>query len=118
MMKDLYPSKLQQAVNALLTRSATTPPKLRQAAKAYAAKLGGATSEPAEVPADLEPYLKKVALYAYKTTDADVGRLHEAGYSEDQIFELTLSAALGAGLVRLERGLAALEGEPHALENS
>ncbi len=52
-----------------------------------------------------------VARHAYKTTDAHVAALKQAGYSEDAIFELTLSAALGAGMARLERGLAALKGE-------
>ena len=111
MLQELYSSKLQQVVKALLTTSAVTAPELRQTTEAYAAKLGGAGREPAEVPADLEAYLTKVALYAYKTTDDDFDRLTEAGYSEDEIFELTLCAALGAGLARLERGLTALKGE-------
>jgi alkylhydroperoxidase family enzyme len=49
-----------------------------------------------------------VAKHAYKVTDADVEALRHAGYSEDAIFEITLSAALGAGLARLERGIEAL----------
>ena len=51
-----------------------------------------------------------MALHAYRTTDQDIVALRTAGYSEDAIFEITLSAALGAGLARLERGLAALKG--------
>jgi hypothetical protein len=54
--------------------------------------------------------VKKVAKYAYDVTDKDVTALREAGYSDDQIFEATVSAALGAGLVRLEWGLSALRG--------
>jgi alkylhydroperoxidase family enzyme len=57
-----------------------------------------------------------VALHAYKTTDADIEKLLQAGYSEDAIFEITLSAALGAGRARLERGLAALKGEKDEAE--
>jgi alkylhydroperoxidase/carboxymuconolactone decarboxylase family protein YurZ len=49
----------------------------------------------------------KVTLRKY--TDEDIAGLHQAGYSEDEIFEITLSAALGAGLARLERGFAALK---------
>jgi alkylhydroperoxidase family enzyme len=60
------------------------------------------------VPEELTRYVDKVAKHAYKVTDADVEALHLAGYSEDAIFEITLSAALGAGLARLERGLEAL----------
>jgi alkylhydroperoxidase family enzyme len=53
-------------------------------------------------------YLEKVRLHAYRVTDADVQSLKDAGYSEDQIFEHTVSAAVAAGLARLEAGLAAL----------
>ena len=37
--------------------------------------------------------------------DEDVEALRQAGYSEDQIFELTVSAALGAGFRRLKSAL-------------
>jgi hypothetical protein len=40
-----------------------------------------------------------------------VAALRRAGYSEDAIFETAISAAIGGGLARLERGLAALEGD-------
>jgi alkylhydroperoxidase family enzyme len=60
------------------------------------------------VPEELIRYVDKVTKHAYKVTDADVEALRHAGYSEDAIFEITLSAALGAGLARLERGLEAL----------
>jgi alkylhydroperoxidase family enzyme len=58
----------------------------------------------------LGPYVQKVAHHAYKVTDEDITALHQGGYSDDQIFEVTVSAALGAGLVRLESGLAILRG--------
>ncbi len=53
-------------------------------------------------------YLEKVRLHAYKVTDGDVKALEDAGFSEDQIFEHTVSAAVAAGLERLEAGLGAL----------
>jgi len=37
--------------------------------------------------------------------------------SEDALFELTLSAALGAGMARLEPGLKALQGGEDATQN-
>ena len=58
---------------------------------------------------ELVSYVKKIALHAYKTTDEDIEVLLKAGYSEDAIFEITLSGALGAGMARLERGLAVLK---------
>ena len=41
-------------------------------------------------------------------TDADVEALKAAGHSEDEIFEQTVSAAVGAGLSRLDAGLEAM----------
>ena len=61
-----------------------------------------------EAPAELAAYLEKVRRHAYKVTDADVARLKEAGFSEDVIFEETVSAAVAAGLYRLDAGLGTL----------
>ena len=61
-----------------------------------------------EIPAMLHTYVQKVTRHAYKVTDEDVGALKQAGYSEDAIFEITGAAALGASILRLERGLIAL----------
>jgi alkylhydroperoxidase family enzyme len=110
-MSTIYPSKIQTAVNALLTKSATSTPALRQAVEAYAAGLGGSVRPEQELPAELISYVQKVALYAYKVTDQDVQKLRERGYSEDMIFEITLCASLGASLARLECGLQALKGD-------
>ncbi len=108
-MKDTYPPKVQRAVDALLTNPAVCTPTLRQAVEAYAARLGGGERQASEIPADLVDYVRQVTLYAYKTTDEDIRRLKEAGYSEDAIFEITLCASMGAGLARLERGLDVLK---------
>jgi len=51
-----------------------------------------------------------VARHAYKVTDEDLAGLLRAGNTEDALFEVTVAAALGAALGRLERGLAALRG--------
>ena len=61
-----------------------------------------------EAPAELAPYLDKVRRNAYKVTDEDIEALKDAGYSEDVIFEQTVSVAVAAGLERLEAGLAVL----------
>jgi hypothetical protein len=70
----------------------------------------GAAAEGTDVPEALRGYLDKVARHAFKVTDEDVEALRGAGYSEDQIFEATVSCALGAGLRRLEAGLGAIDG--------
>jgi alkylhydroperoxidase family enzyme len=59
-------------------------------------------------PAEFESYLDKVRRHAYKVTDADVQALKDAGYSDDEIFEQTVAAAVASGLHRLDRGLACL----------
>jgi hypothetical protein len=61
-----------------------------------------------QIPEPLAVYAEKVARYAYRVTDDDVRKLQAAGYSEDQIFEATLSLALGAAQRRLQAGLGPL----------
>jgi alkylhydroperoxidase family enzyme len=59
-------------------------------------------------PPGFAAYLDKVRNEAYKVTDADVQALKDAGFSDDEIFEQTVAAAVAAGLHRLEQGLACL----------
>ena len=119
-MNDRHTESMQRMVDAILTTPGDTKTALRRAIEARAAAYGGRPGQEkaseVEVPANLTTYVDKVALHAYKTTDADIEKLLQAGYSEDAIFEITLSAALGAGRARLERGLAALKGEKDEAE--
>jgi hypothetical protein len=55
-------------------------------------------------PAGMESYLEKVRRAAYLVTDEDVDELR-AAFSEDEIFEQTVSAAVSEGLVRLDAAL-------------
>lgn len=110
-MRSLYPAKVQQAVDSLLTSPAISAPALRRAVEGHAARLSGGDREAQEIPAELADYVNKVTLHAYEVTDQDVQRLQAAGYSEDSIFEITLCASVGAGLARLESGLRALKGD-------
>ena len=59
-------------------------------------------------PPDFAPYLEKVRRNAYKVTDEDIQALKDAGYSEDVIFEQTVSVAVAGGLERLDAGLGVL----------
>ena len=61
------------------------------------------------MPEDLATYVTKVINNAYKVIDSDVVALKQAGYSEDEIFEITIAAALGAGYRRFEAGRKAME---------
>lgn len=60
------------------------------------------------IPSWLTPYVLKVALHAYRIEDDDLAGLKREGRSEDQIFEATVAAAVGAALLRLDKGMAAL----------
>lgn len=94
------------------TRGAATDPSLRMAVEARAASFGGRPGPRVEVPQALTTFVDRIAQHAWRVTDDDVRALRQAGYSEQAIFEITASAAVGAGLARLERGLAALRGTP------
>jgi alkylhydroperoxidase family enzyme len=103
-MKDLQ--ALADAVrSSILETPGDTDPALRRAVKARAA------AEPGDpLPAELVPLVDKIARHAYRVTGEDLAAVQQAGYSEDALFEVVLSAALGASRRRLERGLAALRG--------
>jgi alkylhydroperoxidase family enzyme len=70
------------------------------------AKLREAAKPDRPAPQEFAAYLAKVRNHSYKVTDDDVQALKDAGYSDDEIFEQTVSAAVAAGLHRLDRGLA------------
>ena len=72
------------------------------------ARLREAAQPNRSAPEAMQDYLAKVRMHAYKVTDRDVDTLKTAGFSEDDIFEHTLSAAVAAGLERLDAGLATL----------
>ncbi len=60
-----------------------------------------ASSTPA--PAEMDAYLEKVRDRAYTVVDRDIDELKAAGFSEDAIFEQTVSVAIAEGLRRLDR---------------
>jgi|SRR5439155_6686883 len=96
---DPHAAHTQRLVEAVLEGPGTLDPSIRRAA-----------AEGADVPEAFRSYLDKVARHAYKVTDEDVRSLRDAGCSEDQIFEATVSCALGTFLRRLEVGLGAIDG--------
>jgi alkylhydroperoxidase family enzyme len=72
------------------------------------ARLRAAAEPKRAAPAELDGYLEKVRLHAYKVTDGDVEELKGAGLTEDEIFEHTVSVAVAAGLERLDAALGTL----------
>jgi hypothetical protein len=67
-----------------------------------------AAAEGKGVPADLQTLVDKIHRHAYKVADEDIARA-QAKYGDDQMFEIVVSAALGASRQRLMAGLEALE---------
>ena len=63
------------------------------------------------VPATLAKYVGKVRDHAYKVIEADVAGMRMAGFSDDEVFELTVATALGVGLFRLDAVVRAIEQE-------
>jgi alkylhydroperoxidase family enzyme len=106
-----YADLAENQRRAVLESQGETDPALRRALFARSAALsGGPAAGVEEIPADLRQYVDAIALHAHRITDEDVQSLCEAGYSEDAIFEVSIAAAVGGGLARLERGLAVLRG--------
>lgn len=94
-----YTDVVTRTTHAVLESSGVTQPRHRWAA--FHRRLD-------DLPAELRAYADKVARHAYRITDEDVEALKRAGHSEDAIFEITAAAALGAAIMRLERGLIVL----------
>ena len=97
MRYDDFRNRLRAAV---LDTPGETPASLRRAAM-----------QRGTLPGPLAAYVDKVARHAHKVTDTDVAGLQRAGHSDDALFEITVAAALGAALHRLDKGMAALRGE-------
>ena len=57
---------------------------------------------------DLQPLVEKIHRHAYRVTDDEIAAL-QAKYGDDRLFELIVSAAVGASRQRLMAGLRALE---------
>jgi hypothetical protein len=111
-LQQRYSDLVRVLRDSVLGAAGDTDAAVRRSVAAYAATHGAAGGSGAEaVPDALRTYVDKVGRFAYRVTNEDVEALKHAGYSEDAIFEVTVSAAVGAGLHRLERGLTALRGE-------
>ena len=99
-LEDPYRGGMQRLKHAVLAGSGFLESHVRQVAAAAG-----------DLPGSLGHYVQKVAHNANDVTDDDIVWLRTEGYTEDQIFEATVSAALGAGLLRLKSGLQALQVE-------
>jgi hypothetical protein len=96
-MTDPHAALRHAALSSVLDGPAHTDAELRNAA----ARNSG-------LPADLQYLVAKVHAHAYRVTNEDVARAQKV-YGDDKLFEVIVSAAMGASRQRLEAGLAALE---------
>ncbi|MDI9947624.1 hypothetical protein ACNJ7E_28110 [Rhodococcus sp. NM-2] len=83
--------------HSVLHRPATTAPALRLAA---------ASGDP--LPEPWQAYAAAVRDASYTITDSDIDKLLAAGPNEDQVFEVTVAAAVGAALESFDAGMSAL----------
>lgn len=87
--------------HAVFDASAVTAPASRRAAAT-----GEGLAEP------WRSYTALVRDASHRITDADIARLTDAGHREDEVFELTVAAAVGAALRSFDAGRRALENDP------
>jgi hypothetical protein len=94
---DPHATLRDNVLESVLQGSGESDPSIRRAA-----------ADGVGVPGDLEALVEKIHKHAYRVTDDDVARLQRA-YGDDKLFEIIVSAALGASRKRLLAGLAALD---------
>ena len=97
MIDDPHASLRHSVLQRVLLDAGETDPALRNAA-----------ANGSGVPADLQSLIDKIHRHAYKVTDEDIASA-QAKYGDDKMFEIVVSAALGASRKRLVAGLKALE---------
>ena len=97
MTPDPHAALRDRVLNGVLNGAGESDPAIRNA-----------VAERSNVPAELQSLVEKIHRHAYKVTDEDIATL-QAKYGDDRMFELVVSAALGASRERLNAGLAALE---------
>ena len=92
------------AVEALRRAVFESPGSTEPVVRAAAGTAGG------ELPSVVASYATLVRDQSYRITDTDLARLSAAGLSDDDIFEVTVAAAVGAALRRLDAGIRAVRG--------
>jgi hypothetical protein len=96
-MNDPHAALRDRALASVLDGPAYTDARLRNAA-----------ARNAELPNDLQYLVAKVHAHAYRVTNEDVA-LAQKVYGDDRLFEIVVSAAMGASRQRLDAGMRALE---------
>lgn len=95
-ISDPHATLRDRVLNRVLLGAGETDPNLRQAV----ARGHG-------LPPGLQKLIDKIQSHAYKVTDEDIAAA-QASYGDDKMFEIVVSAALGASNQRLQAALKAL----------
>ena len=75
---------------------------------ATSADMRRGAAERTDAPERFAAYVDTIHDHAYQVSDRTVSDLRAAGASQDEVFEITVSAAFGAARERLEAGLEAV----------
>ena len=97
MITDPHANLRDHVLKSVLAGPGETDPAIRNA-----------VADGENVAAELHALVDKIHRHAYKVTDEDIKRL-QAKYGDDQMFEIVVSAALGASRNRLLAGMKALD---------
>jgi hypothetical protein len=89
--------------SAVLGSGASTPEPLRAAILARAGVSVGSLAAPPPMPSEVAAFVEVVATQASEIEADDLAALERAGWTQEQIFELTVAAAVGAGVARYQR---------------
>lgn len=103
------PSKVQFMIEKLLGSAGESSRDLRRAVFAAARNGTAAADAGGLMVPEVRELVEKIDRQPWTVSDDDFARMRRAQYSEDQIFELTVAAAVGAGSRRFEAGLRAIE---------
>jgi hypothetical protein len=96
-MTDPHAILRDRVLESVLLGPGESDPAIRQAA-----------ADGKGVPSDLQPLVDKIHRHAYKVTDEDIASA-QTKHGDDKVFEIVVSAALGASRKRLLAGLKALD---------
>jgi hypothetical protein len=110
---DRYSTLVAAVADSVFGGPGHLAPGTRAAIREHATRAAAGTAgAPAEsgVPETWAAYADAVVRRAYTVTDEDVRRLTAAGRTDDEVFEASVAAAVGAGVARLERALSLLKG--------
>jgi alkylhydroperoxidase family enzyme len=96
---DRHAAAVKALRHAVFESRGSTEPAVRDAA-----------GSSGQLPEPFGPYAAKVRDQSFRITDSDFAGLTAAGLSDDAIFEITIAAAVGAALQRLDAGMRAVRG--------